>query len=34
MAQLTAMYENAANEHERANMQKLMDFAKNNLDNY
>ena len=34
MAHLQQMYDNAKNDHERANMQKLMDFAKNNLDNY
>lgn len=34
MVHLQSMYENAGNERERANIQKLMDFAKNNLDNY
>lgn len=34
MAQLNAMYDNASNEHERKNLEKLMNFASNNLDNY
>ena len=34
MAHLQQMYDNARSEHERANIQKLMDFTKNNLDNY
>ena len=34
MAQLQRMRDNAKNEHERMEMEKLMNFAKNNLDNY
>lgn len=34
MAQLQRMRDNAKNERERMEMEKLMNFAKNNLDNY
>lgn len=34
MAQLQRMRDNAKNEHERMEMEKLLNFAKNNLDNY
>jgi hypothetical protein len=34
MAQLQRMRDNAKNEHERMEIEKLLNFAKNNLDNY